>query len=394
MNKKLNPSIVPKVLPVVEPDNVKAKYHHPHLPQVGVGVPGGGSLLLMISPVKTGKCVYEYTLVETDTGNKYIKNIKVGDKVLSDKGYVKVDNVFKQGKKKCYKIILYNECELILTEEHKLHTINGMKEMKDCYDDTIITNKGNSKIKSKEYYSVVECYDLSVDNENHRFYANDISVSNSTIISNLLLNDSFFGQEYFDDVQIISNTIKNDVTSRFLNKAFNVYDYYSDDIIDGLIDRQKSFEKKDQPQTALILDDCLGSIKRESKINHICSRYRHFNIKLLVISSQKFKGSVSPVVRANATDVIIGSPFPNQKELLAVAEEYGDLFNGPDNWLRLYRKCCPNKYDFCYMDLQSNPHIMYSNFEKQIAIGGFADKDADKSINTNMDDQTEEEIKK
>ena len=30
MDKKLNPLIVPKVLPVVEPDGVKAKYHHPN----------------------------------------------------------------------------------------------------------------------------------------------------------------------------------------------------------------------------------------------------------------------------------------------------------------------------------------------------------------------------
>ncbi len=250
MDKKLNPKITPKVLPVVEPDGVSAKYHHPNLPNVGCGCPGGGALLLMISPVKTGK---------------------------------------------------------------------------------------------------------------------------STIISNLLLNDSFFGQEFFDDVQIISNTIKNDVTSRFLNKAFNVYDYYDDSIIDGLINRQKGFEKEEQPETALILDDCLGSIKRESKVNHLCSRYRHYNIKLLVISSQKFKGSVSPVVRANATDVIIGSPFPNQKELLSIAEEYGDLFGGADNWLKHYRMATPNKYDFCYLDLQSNPPLMYSNFEKVVLSGGHKD---------------------
>ncbi len=257
MERKLIPKITPKVLPVVEPAGVKSKYHHPHLPDVGCGCPGGGALLLMISPVKTGK---------------------------------------------------------------------------------------------------------------------------STIISNLLLNDSFYGQEFFDDVQIISNTIKNDVTSRFLNRAFNVYDYYDDTIIDGLINRQKGFEKADQPETALILDDCLGSIKRESRVNHLCSRYRHFNIKLLVISSQKFRGSVSPVVRANATDVIIGSPFPNQKELLAVAEEYGDLFGGADNWLKHYRMATPNKYDFCYLDLQSNPPLMYSNFDKVVLTGGHKDDNSTEEI--------------
>ena len=244
---------VPTIMPVVEPDDATAKPHHPFLPKVDVGVAGGGSLLLMISPVKTGK---------------------------------------------------------------------------------------------------------------------------STIISNLFLNEDFYGQEFFDDVKIISNTIKNDVTSRFLNKAFEVYDFYSDEIIDGIVENQKKFDKEDQPQIAVVLDDCLGSIKRESKINHLSSRYRHFNIKMLIISSQKFTGSVSPIIRANATDVIIGSPFPNQKELLRVAEEYGDLFGGADNWLRLYRKATPNKYDFCYMDLQSNPPLMYHNFSKVVGSGGFA-RDSD-----------------
>lgn len=254
----------PKVMPVVQPDSATAKPHHPFLPKVDVDVAGGGSLLLMISPVKTGK---------------------------------------------------------------------------------------------------------------------------STIISNLFLNDDFYGQEFFDDVKIISNTIKNDVTSRFLNKAFEVYDFYSDDIVDGIVERQKSFEKKDQPQIAVVLDDCLGSIKRESKINHLSSRYRHFNIKMLIISSQKFTGSVSPIIRANATDVIIGSPFPNQKELERIAEEYGDLFNGPKNWLKLYRKATPNKYDFCYMDLQSNPPLMYSNFSKIVATGGgVGDSESD------MEEEEESEI--
>ena len=255
---------VPKIMPVLDPQNTSARPHHPFLPKVDVDVQGGGSLLLMIAPVKCGK---------------------------------------------------------------------------------------------------------------------------STIISNLFLNEDFYGQEFFDDVKIISNTIKNDITSRFLNKAFEVYDFYSDDIIDGIVEHQKSFEKVDQPQIAVVLDDCLGSIKRESKINHLASRYRHFNIKMLIISSQKFTGSVSPIIRSNATDIIVGSPFPNQKELMRIAEEYGDQFGSAKNWLKLYRKATPNKYDFCYMDLQSNPPIMYSNFERVVATGGYAGNNSDESDEEDMDDE-------
>lgn len=199
-----------------------------------------------------------------------------------------------------------------------------------------------------------------------------VRTGKSTLISNMLLREDFYdAQERFDQVNIISNTIANDVTSRFLRTAFegNCHDFYDDSIIHGIVESQKKYSKEEQPEIAIVLDDCLGSIKQGSMINHLASRYRHFNIKLLVISSQKFTGAVSPIIRANATDVIIGSPFPNQKELEHVAEEYGDLFGGSKNWLKLYRKCCPQKYDFCYMDLQENPPIMYSNFEKVIARG-------------------------
>ena len=144
---------------------------------------------------------------------------------------------------------------------------------------------------------------------------------------------------------------------------------YSDTIVDGIVERQKSFTvKEEQPEIAVIIDDCLGSIKREAKINHLCSRFRHFNIKLLIISSQNFR-SCSPVIRQNATNVIVGSPFPNRKELFKVAEEYGDLFGGPDNWINLYKYATPDRYNFIHMDLQSNPPKMYKNFDELIAEG-------------------------
>ncbi len=196
-----------------------------------------------------------------------------------------------------------------------------------------------------------------------------VKTGKSTIISNLLLNKDFYdAQERFDSTHVISNTIANDVTSRFLKKAFDTYDSYKDSIIDGIVERQKAFPKEEQPEIAIVVDDCLGSIKREGRINYLASRFRHFNIKLLIISAQNFR-SCSPIIRQNATNVIIGSPFPNRKELMKVADEYGDLFGGSDQFIQLYKYATPDRYNFIHLDLQENPPVMYKNFDEVISIG-------------------------
>lgn len=212
----------------------------------------------------------------------------------------------------------------------------------------------------------------------------------STLISNMLLNSDFYdAQERFDSTHIISNTIANDVTSRFLKEAFDCYDQYNDSIIDGIVEKQKEYPKEEQPEIAVVIDDCLGSIKREGRVNHLASRFRHFNIKLLVISSQNFR-AVSPIIRQNATNVIIGSPFPNRKELLKVAEEYGDLFGGAEKWIALYKKATPDRYNFIHMNLQANPPEMYRNFDEKIAIG---EKDM-MNVNSKDISEAEENLKK
>ena len=195
-----------------------------------------------------------------------------------------------------------------------------------------------------------------------------VKTGKSTIVSNLFLNENFYGQDYFDEVHIISNTIHNDVTSRFLLKSCESYDHYEDSIIEGIVERQKKYEKQDQPHLAVALDDCLGSIRREATINHLASRFRHYNIKLLLISSQNFR-NVSPVIRSNSTAMIIGSPFPNSKELGKIAEEIGDQFGGEKKFLQLYRYATPNRYDFLYLDLSENPPHAYHKFSKKIAEG-------------------------
>ena len=196
-----------------------------------------------------------------------------------------------------------------------------------------------------------------------------VKTGKSTIISNLLLNDKFYGPDYFDDVMVISNTINNDLTSRFIKEHFDVEDHYDDSMIEKLIERQTSFKKKeDQPEVALVLDDILGSLKSGSLVNTLSARFRHYNIKLLLFSTQVFR-YVNNVVRQNTTDLIVGSPFPNRKELLKVAEEYGSVVGGQQNWLKIYAAATPERYNFLYMDLQSNPVKCYRNFEVLVSEG-------------------------
>jgi hypothetical protein len=221
-----------------------------------------------------------------------------------------------------------------------------------------------------------------------------VKTGKSTIISNLLLNPNFYGTDYFDMVYVISNTINNDTTSRFLLKAFECQDHYDDSMVQSIVDIQKQFEKSEQPEIAIILDDVLGTLKRHSYVNSLSSRFRHFNIKLLLFSVQLFK-SVSTVVRQNCTNLIVGSPFVNQAELSKIADEFGDMYGGAKRFIEIYRLCTPNKYDFAHFDLQSNPPIAMRCFETVIAHGGEILSRGESEHNQNADiDSTEEETKK
>ncbi len=96
-----------------------------------------------------------------------------------------------------------------------------------------------------------------------------VKTGKSTILSNLLLNPNFY-KDQFDMVYIISNTINNDRTSRFLKKEFpeTIYDDLTkiDEIITNIIDYQDIFQSGEKPFICVCLDDFLV-IKKSSKIN-------------------------------------------------------------------------------------------------------------------------------
>ena len=364
-----------QILPVKEPENfVKPKVQmHPFIPN-----PYDQELLLVIGSIRSGKCLYEYSLVETEKGNKYIKNIKIGDKVLSDVGFVEVDKVFERGKKICFKIILENNNELILTDEHKIHTLNGMKQLKECDNETIITKTGKSKIISKLLYGEVECYDISVKNDNHRFYCNNISVSNSTLIANFLHQKALWGDVFGDNVTIISNTIKNCATSRFNLERWgdNCYELYDDSVIHNLVKSQEEKKKTGHDEGfCLLLDDICGSISANSNskkgraVVDFSTRFRHYTTRgnpvAIILSNQKFN-DISTIMRVNATGVLISSAVKNKKELLSLEAEYADCVGGSENWNSMIRRNQENPYSWLYLRMSRSPCEVYLNFKERL----------------------------
>ena len=190
----------------------------------------------------------------------------------------------------------------------------------------------------------------------------------STLAVNLYLNPSMFGDpkspngSSFEEVYVLSQTINVDKSSRHLKKVFTTFDNYDPQILRGILENQLALGD-DAPEISIFVDDSVGLMDKE--LSMLATRSRHYNIKLLVISSQKFRSALDPILRVNITDLVVGSPFPNQRDLDAVAEEFGDQFGGRENWLKLYKEATPKKYDFAYMKL-TNPPEFYKNFEKQI----------------------------
>ena len=72
-----------------------------------------------------------------------------------------------------------------------------------------------------------------------------LRLANRTIISNLLLNPNFM-RDQFDIVYIISNTIHNDQTSRFLKKQFpeTIFDKYEDNPLLKILSLIRSLSQK------------------------------------------------------------------------------------------------------------------------------------------------------
>jgi len=188
----------------------------------------------------------------------------------------------------------------------------------------------------------------------------------SNLITNMFCNPDFY-KDKFDIVRIISTTLHTDAKGKILSKYFDCSDHYEDSMIEEIKHSQMSMDVEDRPTFALVLDDVLTKdFSKSNGVSFFSTRFRHY-INLYVIATQSFR-AVSGMIRNNATDVVICKQ-QNQKELMKIAEEYGDMVGGEDNFLKWYHHIHKEKFQIMYLKLSENPGHIFQNFEKCVWDG-------------------------
>lgn len=119
-------------------------------------------------------------------------------KIKSEKGYVNFDGIkISLEKKQLIKVYLQNENYIICTPDHRIKTIDGWTEAKNCIDKKILTSHGFEYCKDIELYYDDIVYDiLNVENTNS-FYANDILVHNCILLDEFAHVDNNIADEFF-----------------------------------------------------------------------------------------------------------------------------------------------------------------------------------------------------
>jgi hypothetical protein len=192
----------------------------------------------------------------------------------------------------------------------------------------------------------------------------------SNLLTNFFCNPEMY-KDKFDTVRIVSTTLHTDHKGKILDKYFDCSDQYDDMIIENIKKVQSEYTDEVRPTYALVLDDVLTKdFSKSNAVSFFATRFRHY-IDMYVIATQSFR-AVSGLIRNNATNIII-CRLQNMKEREKVAEEYGPMVGGEDNFNMLYDQIHSKPYQYMVLDLQSNPARVIHNFEKVMWQGSVTD---------------------
>jgi hypothetical protein len=179
----------------------------------------------------------------------------------------------------------------------------------------------------------------------------------------LVMNMLKYYKKVFKHIIFVSPTIYiqdlyNEMYS--LRETDQQFDKWNEEIIRQLINHQKKKkENKEKLQNVLlILDDVVGLIPRNSLLNTLATRHRHFKISVMIIN-QLYK-SIPPVARNNLSGLIIFKIY-NKGELEKIKEE--QTTNIPESlWTEYYETATDKPFGFLVIDYDKSKSYI-SNFQ-------------------------------
>jgi hypothetical protein len=198
----------------------------------------------------------------------------------------------------------------------------------------------------------------------------------SVLWNNLLLSDAFFN-DMFSSVNIISNTIASDKSSRFSYKKFKntCHDMYDDSIIKNLIKRQKTKIDNNDEDTSfcLILDDLLNQFsktgRRGQEAISFASRFRHYrkmpDPAMLLYSTQRYF-DLNRVVRNNATGLMFSGNIKSTKEWEDIMDDFADAFEGRKHFEEMIKVVQQKPFQWLYLKMDRTPPEAYLNFTTRL----------------------------
>lgn len=180
---------------------------------------------------------------------------------------------------------------------------------------------------------------------------------------NLLYNPNFDLINKLDEVYLFTGSgLTSDPSMEPFVRQFpqNLFDKYSDQKLQSILDMQTSIPKKNRPKLGIIVDDIAAlGIKQNSLIWGLFTMARHFNIVWLHVMTQKLR-MIPNVARVNASYLMIGR-INNAKELESLTEEYGGLF-GKEKFQECLDIATENPYNFLWCKIRSFKPELYHNF--------------------------------
>lgn len=185
----------------------------------------------------------------------------------------------------------------------------------------------------------------------------------STMVQNLLWRREFY-KDRFDMIYYLSPTIFEDTTAEHMHAMQDSRLVLSDQVdkldilIQNLIERQSSNEYQGD-HVLLVLDDCVGLIRRGSMINTFIMKCRHYRISVIMVT-QYYRG-VDPKLRENSSSYIFYKNA-NATEVRKIVDEIGGRF--PD-FKMYYDYATEVPYNFLYV----NGNRLYRNFSELIYDG-------------------------